>query len=58
MNYIEEQYRNDFDPADYLYESRIEIGRENQIGRFMLHFMHELDHTGRQCPAVGTSIHR
>lgn len=35
MNYIEEQYRNDFDPGDFLYESRIEIGRENQIGRFM-----------------------
>jgi acetyltransferase-like isoleucine patch superfamily enzyme len=34
VDYIEKQYRNDFDPADYRYESRIEIGRENQIGRF------------------------
>src|SRR5262245_39351346 len=32
MNYIEEQYLNDFNPEDFRYESRIEIGRENQIG--------------------------
>jgi acetyltransferase-like isoleucine patch superfamily enzyme len=34
MNYIDERYRGDFDASDYIYESRIEIGRENQIGRF------------------------
>lgn len=34
MDYIDTRYRQDFDPSDYLYESRIEIGRENQIGRF------------------------
>ena len=34
MNYIDVKYRDDFDPTDYIYESRIEIGRENQIGRF------------------------
>ena len=34
MDYIDDQYRKDFNPADYRYESRIEIGRENQIGRF------------------------
>lgn len=34
LNYVSEQYRGDFDPEDYRYESRIEIGRENQIGRF------------------------
>ena len=34
MNYIEAQYLKDFDPEDFRYESRIEIGRENQIGRF------------------------
>jgi acetyltransferase-like isoleucine patch superfamily enzyme len=34
MNYIDEKYRQDFSPSDYLYQSRIEIGRENQIGRF------------------------
>jgi acetyltransferase-like isoleucine patch superfamily enzyme len=34
MNYIEAQYLDDFDPDDFRYESRIEIGRENQIGRF------------------------
>src|SRR4051794_27657873 len=28
MDYIEERYRSDFDPADYHYVSRIEIGRE------------------------------
>ena len=34
MDYIDSRYRQDFDPSDYLYESHIEIGRENQIGRF------------------------
>jgi acetyltransferase-like isoleucine patch superfamily enzyme len=34
IDYIEEQYRNNFDPADYRYEPRITIGRESQIGRF------------------------
>jgi acetyltransferase-like isoleucine patch superfamily enzyme len=34
LDYVPAQYRNDFDPQDYKYESRIEIGRENQIGRF------------------------
>jgi acetyltransferase-like isoleucine patch superfamily enzyme len=34
MNYIDEKYRNDFRRDDYIYEPRIEIGRENQIGRF------------------------
>jgi acetyltransferase-like isoleucine patch superfamily enzyme len=34
MNYIDAKYRQDFDPSDYIYKSRIEIGRENQIGRF------------------------
>ena len=34
LNYVSEQYRDDFDPEDYRYESRIDIGRENQIGRF------------------------
>lgn len=34
LDYVSEQYRGDFDPLDYRYESRIEIGRENQIGRF------------------------
>jgi acetyltransferase-like isoleucine patch superfamily enzyme len=34
MDYIDPKYRNDFDSVDYIYESRIEIGRENQIGRF------------------------
>lgn len=34
MNYIEAQYLKDFDPEDFRYESRLEIGRENQIGRF------------------------
>lgn len=34
LNYVSEQYRGDFDPEDYRYKSRIEIGRENQIGRF------------------------
>jgi acetyltransferase-like isoleucine patch superfamily enzyme len=34
MNYIDVKYREDFNPCDYVYRSRIEIGRENQIGRF------------------------
>jgi acetyltransferase-like isoleucine patch superfamily enzyme len=34
LDYVPEQYRNDFDAEDYKYQSRIEIGRENQIGRF------------------------
>jgi acetyltransferase-like isoleucine patch superfamily enzyme len=34
MDYIDEKYVGDFDPSDYIYQSRIEIGRENQIGRF------------------------
>jgi acetyltransferase-like isoleucine patch superfamily enzyme len=34
LDYIDEKYRGDFNPADYRYEPRIEIGRENQIGRF------------------------
>jgi acetyltransferase-like isoleucine patch superfamily enzyme len=32
--YIAPQFQNDFPAEDYLYDSRIEIGRENQIGRF------------------------
>jgi len=34
LDYVDEKYRSDFDPADYRYTPRIEIGRENQIGRF------------------------
>jgi acetyltransferase-like isoleucine patch superfamily enzyme len=34
LNYMELKYRNDFNPQDYRYSPRIEIGRENQIGRF------------------------
>lgn len=34
MDYIDNRYRQDFDASEYLYESRIEVGRENQIGRF------------------------
>jgi acetyltransferase-like isoleucine patch superfamily enzyme len=34
MDYIDPKYRQDFDQSDYIYQSRIEIGRENQIGRF------------------------
>jgi acetyltransferase-like isoleucine patch superfamily enzyme len=33
-NYIAPQYRDDFPAGEYLYDSSIEIGRENQIGRF------------------------
>jgi acetyltransferase-like isoleucine patch superfamily enzyme/SAM-dependent methyltransferase len=32
--YISKQYKDDFNDSDYLYDSKIEIGRENQIGRF------------------------
>ena len=34
LDYVDEKYRGDFKSADYRYEPRIEIGRENQIGRF------------------------
>jgi acetyltransferase-like isoleucine patch superfamily enzyme len=34
LRYVDTEYQKDFDPADYQYQSRIEIGRENQIGRF------------------------
>ncbi len=34
LNYVDPKYRADFSAADYRYEARIEIGRENQIGRF------------------------
>jgi len=34
LGYVEERHRRDFRPEDYRYEPRIEIGRENQIGRF------------------------
>lgn len=33
-NYIETQYRNDFQHEDYLYDANIEFGNELQIGRF------------------------
>jgi acetyltransferase-like isoleucine patch superfamily enzyme len=33
-SYIAPQYRDGFHDEDYLYDSTIEIGRENQIGRF------------------------
>jgi len=33
--YIDSKYANDFKNEDYFYESRIEIGAENQIGRFV-----------------------
>jgi acetyltransferase-like isoleucine patch superfamily enzyme len=32
--YIEEAYRNDFKDEEYFYDSMLEIGKENQIGRF------------------------
>lgn len=35
IKYIHEDHRRDFDEQAYRYESRIEIGRENQIGRFV-----------------------
>jgi len=34
LAYVHDQYRNDFDPEEYRYDPVIEIGRENQIGRF------------------------
>jgi acetyltransferase-like isoleucine patch superfamily enzyme len=34
IDYIDARYRADFERSDYIYRSRIEIGRENQIGRF------------------------
>lgn len=34
LDYMPNQYRSDFNPEDYKYEARIDIGRENQIGRF------------------------
>jgi hypothetical protein len=34
LDYVPARYRNDFDPENYKYESRIEIGHENEIGRF------------------------
>jgi acetyltransferase-like isoleucine patch superfamily enzyme len=34
LDYVDEKYRGDFDAADYRYEPQIQIGRENQIGRF------------------------
>jgi acetyltransferase-like isoleucine patch superfamily enzyme len=34
LDYVEPRYRQDFDGQDYKYESRIEIMRECQIGRF------------------------
>jgi acetyltransferase-like isoleucine patch superfamily enzyme/SAM-dependent methyltransferase len=33
-DYISARYKDDFSDDDYLYDSTIEIGRENQIGRF------------------------
>jgi len=35
MNYIDEKYRREFRAEAYRFEPRIEIGRENQIGRFV-----------------------
>lgn len=35
MEYIDPRYRGEFDPENYQYESRIEFGRECQIGRFV-----------------------
>jgi acetyltransferase-like isoleucine patch superfamily enzyme len=35
LDYVPHQYRCDFDPEDFKYEARIDIGRENQIGRFV-----------------------
>lgn len=32
--YVAEEYRDDFKPEEYLYDASIEIGKENQIGRF------------------------
>jgi acetyltransferase-like isoleucine patch superfamily enzyme len=35
MKYIPEDYRWDFEEESYKYDSKIEIGRESQIGRFV-----------------------
>jgi len=35
INYIDEKYRPEFRAEDYKFEPHIEIGRENQIGRFL-----------------------
>lgn len=35
MDYIAPEFRGDFDPADYRYDSKIVLGREIQIGRFV-----------------------
>jgi acetyltransferase-like isoleucine patch superfamily enzyme len=35
LNYVDEEYRGDFNPDDYRFDPKIEIGRENQIGRFV-----------------------
>ena len=34
-SYIENDYRDDFSDEDYIYDSSIEIGKENQLGRFL-----------------------
>lgn len=34
LDYVDPSYRGDFDPEDYRYQPRIDIGREVQIGRF------------------------
>src|SRR5689334_10490409 len=34
LTHVEEAYRSDFRPEQYLFDSRIDIGCENQIGRF------------------------
>jgi acetyltransferase-like isoleucine patch superfamily enzyme len=36
MKYIDPLYINDFSKEDYQYDSKIEIGSETQIGRFLL----------------------
>jgi len=34
LDYVDPRYRGEFDPAQYRYDPKIEIGREVQIGRF------------------------
>lgn len=34
LDYVAAEHRDDFDEEDYRYDSKISIGRENQIGRF------------------------
>jgi acetyltransferase-like isoleucine patch superfamily enzyme len=34
LQYVDKEFRDAFTPEDYRYTPRIEIGRENQIGRF------------------------